>query len=85
MELSPSDWIAIALVGVGAVVSTFGRRITRTIGVAVVAIGLVGFILSRMYLDGSHPGVPTNSAGGINGNAGIVSQGQVGNNSIGQK
>jgi hypothetical protein len=83
MDLTPSDWIAITLVGAGAIVSTFAKRIIRIIGLAIVGIGLVGFIYARIYLDVGHR-EPSDSAGSINGNSGIVTQGQVGNNSIGK-
>jgi hypothetical protein len=83
MVFSPSDWLAIALIGVGAVVSTFAKRTIRVVGIVVLVIGLVGFVFARMYLDVS-PQASSNSAGNINGNSGIVTQGQSGNNSIGK-
>jgi hypothetical protein len=48
MTLSSFDWLAIALIGAGALVSFVGRRKVRIFGMVVFGIALVGFMFSQI-------------------------------------
>jgi hypothetical protein len=66
---SMTDWVALILLGVSALVGTFGKRLVRIIGLAVMPFALAGLILSLSH----HASVPvqrpiTNNAPSINTN-----------------
>jgi hypothetical protein len=66
---SMTDWVALILLGVSALVGTFGKRLVRIIGLAVMPFACAGLILSLSH----HASVPvqgpiTNNAPSINTN-----------------
>ena len=54
MEFSTTDWVAIFVFGASALVGTFGKRLVRIIGLAVMPFALAGSILSLSH----HASVP---------------------------
>jgi hypothetical protein len=46
MGLNTTDWVAFAIFGAGALAGTFGRRLLRVIGLAVMALAFAGLVLS---------------------------------------
>jgi hypothetical protein len=42
MGLGPSDWIAIAAIGAGALMGIMGKRIVAVLGIALLLLGLGG-------------------------------------------
>ena len=69
MEFSTTDWLALFIFGISALVGTFGKRLVRIIGLAVMPFALAGLILSLSH----HASVPvqrpiTNNAPSINTN-----------------
>lgn len=42
-----SDWIAIAVLGAGAVMGTLGKRLIRAIGITLIMVALVGAAFSH--------------------------------------
>ena len=50
MGFSTTDWVAFFIFGASAVVGTFGERLVRIIGLAVVPFALAGLILSLNHL-----------------------------------
>ena len=69
MEFSTTDWVAIFVFGASALVGTFGKRLVRIIGLAVMPFACAGLILSLSH----HASVPvqkpiTNNAPSINTN-----------------
>ena len=69
MGFSTTDWVALFILGVGALVGTFGKRLVRIIGLAVMPFACAGLILSLSH----HASVPvqgpiTNNAPSINTN-----------------
>jgi hypothetical protein len=69
MGFSTTDWVALFIFGVGALVGTFGKRLVRIIGLAVMPFAYAGLILSLSH-HGSAPGQRpiTNDASSINTN-----------------
>jgi hypothetical protein len=64
-----TDWVALFILGVSALVGTFGKRLVRIIGLAVMPFACAGLILSLSH----HASVPvqgpiTNNASSINTN-----------------
>jgi hypothetical protein len=51
MGFSTTDWVAFFILGASALVSTFGKRLVRIIGLAVMPFALAGLVLSL-----NHPG-----------------------------
>ena len=49
--MEPSDWLAITVLGVGAVMGTFGKHVVRGVGLALVAVAFLGWIISHFYLN----------------------------------
>jgi hypothetical protein len=69
MGFSTTDWVALFMFGASALVGTFGRRLVRIIGLAVMPFAFAGLVLSLNHY-GSAPGQGpiTNNAPGINTN-----------------
>jgi len=55
MGFSTTDWVAFFIFGASAVVGTFGKRLVRIIGLAVMLFAFAGLILSLNH-HGSAPG-----------------------------
>jgi hypothetical protein len=69
MEFRTTDWLALFFFGISALVGTFGKRLVRIIGLAVMPFACAGLILSLSH----HASVPvqgpiTNNASSINTN-----------------
>ena len=69
MGFSTTDWMAFFIFGASALVGTFGKRLVRIIGLAVMPFAFAGLVLSLNH----HGGVPgqgpiTNNASSINTN-----------------
>ena len=69
MGFSTTDWVALFIFGASALVGTFGKRLVRIIGLAVMPFAFAGLVLSLNHY-GSAPGQGpiTNNAQGINTN-----------------
>src|SRR5262249_46578520 len=69
MGFSAIDWVALFIFGVSALVGTFGKRLVRIIGLAVMPFTFAGLILSLSH-HGSAPGQRpiTNNAPSISTN-----------------
>jgi hypothetical protein len=69
MGFSTTDWMAFFISGASALVSTFGERLVRIIGLAVMPFALAGLVLSLNH-PGSGPGQEpiTNNVPSINTN-----------------
>jgi hypothetical protein len=69
MGFSTIDWVALFIFAVSALVGTFGKRLLRIIGLAVMPFAFAGLILSLSH-HGSAPGQRpiTNNAPSINTN-----------------
>jgi hypothetical protein len=67
MGFSTTDWVALFILGVSALVGTFGKRLMRIVGLAVMPFALAGLVLSLSH-HGSAPsqGPITNNAPNIN-------------------
>jgi hypothetical protein len=73
MGFSTTDWVALFIFGVSALMGTLGKRLVRIIGVAVMPFAYAGLILSlslSLSHHGSAPGQKpiTNNAPSINTN-----------------
>jgi hypothetical protein len=55
MGFSTTDWVAFFIFAVSALVGTFGKRLVRIIGLAVMPFAVAGLIL-RLSHHGSAPG-----------------------------
>jgi hypothetical protein len=69
MGLITTDWVALFIFGVGALVGTFGKRLLRVVGLAVMALAFAGLVLSlnhREPVQGREPVI--NNAPHINSN-----------------
>ena len=60
MGLNTTDWVAFAIFGAGALAGTFGRRLLRVIGLAVMALAFAGLVLSLNH----HETIRGDSRGG---------------------
>jgi len=69
MGFGTTDWVALFTFGVSALVGTFGKKLVRIIGLAVMPFAFAGLILSLSH-HGSTPGQEsiTNNAPSINTN-----------------
>jgi hypothetical protein len=69
MGFSTTDWVALLIFGVSALVGTFGKRLVRIIGLAVMPFAFTGLVLSLSH-HGSAPrqGPITTNAPSINTN-----------------
>jgi hypothetical protein len=67
MAFSTTDWVAFCFLGTSALMCTFGNRLVRIIGCAIMPFAFAGLILSLSH-HGSVPsqGQITNKAAGIN-------------------
>src|SRR5262245_21481382 len=66
MGFSTTDWVAIFVFGASAVVGTFGKRLMRIIGLAMMPFAFAGLVLSLNHRGGQGP--ITNNAPSINTN-----------------
>ena len=66
MGFSTTDWVAIFVFGASAVVGTFGKRLMRIIGLAMMPFAFAGLVLSLNHRGGQGP--ITNNAPSINAN-----------------
>jgi hypothetical protein len=68
MGFSTADWVAFFIFGASALVGTFGKRLVRIIGLAVMPFAFAGLVLSLNH-HGSTPGQgPITNAPSINTN-----------------
>ena len=67
MGFSTTDWVALFIFAVSALVGTFGKRLVRIIGLAVMPFAFAGLILSLSH-HGSAPGQRPINAPSINTN-----------------
>jgi hypothetical protein len=67
MGFSTTDWVALFTFGASALVGTFGKRLVRIIGLAVMPFAFAGLILSLSH-HGSAPGQRPINAPSINTN-----------------
>ena len=67
MGFSTTDWVAFFVLGASALVGTFGKRLARIIGLAVMPFAFAGLILSLNH-HGSAPGQRPINAPSINTN-----------------
>jgi hypothetical protein len=67
MGFSTTDWVALFIFAVSALVGTFGKRLVRIIGLAVMPFAFAGLILSLSH-HGSAPGQRPINASSINTN-----------------
>jgi hypothetical protein len=51
MGLNTTDWVAFFIFGAGALAGTFGRRLLRIVGLAVMALAFAGLVLSLNHHD----------------------------------
>jgi hypothetical protein len=84
MGFSTTDWVALLIFGVSALVGTFGKRLVRIVGLAVMPFACAGLVLSLSH----HASVPvqgsiTNNAPSINANTNNQSGGTNALNIIG--
>jgi hypothetical protein len=69
MGFSTPDWVALFIFGVSALVGTFGKRLVRIIGLAVMPLAVAGLILSLSHHQNAPGEGPiTNNAPSINTN-----------------
>ena len=69
MGFSTTDWVALVILGVSALVGTFAKRLVRIIGLAVMPFACAGLILSLSHhASVSVQGPITNNAPSINTN-----------------
>jgi energy-coupling factor transporter transmembrane protein EcfT len=67
MGFSTTDWVALFIFGVSALVGTFGKRLVRIIGLAVMPFAFAGLILSLSHHGTTQGQGPiTNDAPNIN-------------------
>jgi hypothetical protein len=67
MGFSTTDWVVLFVFAVSALVGTFGKRLVRIIGLAVMAFAFAGLVLSLSH-HGSAPGQRPFNAPSINTN-----------------
>jgi hypothetical protein len=69
MGFSTTEWVAFFILGASTLVSTFGKRLVRIIGLAVMPFALAGLVLSLNH-PGSGPGQEpiTNNVPSVNTN-----------------
>jgi hypothetical protein len=58
MALGPSDWIAIAAIGAGALMGVLGKRVVAIIGGILLGLGLGGLAISLYQGDSVPPKLP---------------------------
>ena len=69
MGFSTTDWVALFIFGVSALVGTFGKRLVRIIGIAVMPFAFAGLILSLSHHENPQGQGPlANNARSINTN-----------------
>ena len=69
MGFGTTDWVALFIFGVSALVGTFGKRLVRIIGLAVMPLAVAGLILSLSHHQNAPGQGPiTNNAPSINTN-----------------
>jgi hypothetical protein len=77
MGFSTTDWVALFIFGASALVGTFGKRLVRIIGLAVMPFAFAGLILSLNH----HGGAP--GQGPITNNAPSISTNNTNNQTDG--
>jgi hypothetical protein len=84
MGFSTTDWVALFIFGVSALVGTFGKRLMRILGLAVMPFAFAGLVLSLSH-HGSAPsqGPITNNAPSINTNNNTKGTNNTNNQSVG--
>jgi hypothetical protein len=73
MGFSTTDWVALFILGVSTLLGTFGKRLVRIIGLAVMPFAFAGLVLSLSH-HGSAP-----SQGPITNNAPIINTSKTNN------
>ena len=69
MGFSTTDWVAFFIFGASALVGTFGKRLARIIGLAVMPFAFAGLVLSLNHHGSTQGQGPiTNNAPSINAN-----------------
>ena|SRR5436309_7735689 len=69
MGFSTTDWVAFFIFGASAVVGTFGKRLVRIIGLAVMPFAFAGLVLSLSHhARAPEQGSITNNAPSVNTN-----------------
>ena len=69
MGFSTTDWVALFILGVSVLVGTFGKRLVRIIGLAVMPFAFAGLVLSLNHpASGPGEGPIANNAPSINTN-----------------
>jgi hypothetical protein len=75
MAFGTTDWVALVIFGVSALVGTFGKRLVRIIGIAVMPFAFAGLILSLSHhgnpqrqgpIENNAPSINTNNAKNTN-------------------
>jgi hypothetical protein len=67
MGFNTTDWVALFIFGVSALVGTFGKRLVRIIGLAVMSFAFAGLVLSLSHhASAPSEGPITNNAPSIN-------------------
>jgi hypothetical protein len=77
LGFSTTEWVALFIVGASALVGTFGKRLVRVIGLAVMPFAFAGLVLSLNH-HGSAPG-----QGPITGSAPVINTNNTTNNQSG--
>jgi hypothetical protein len=79
MGFGTTDWVALFIFGVSALVGTFGKRLVRIIGLAVMPLAFAGLILSLSHHEsapgqrpiiGNAPGIGSNNTNNTNNQGG---------------
>jgi hypothetical protein len=58
LGMGPSDWIALGMLGVGAIMGTFGPTAVRILGVVIFLAAIVGWGISHNRESGTPPASP---------------------------
>jgi hypothetical protein len=81
MGLSTTDWVAFFILGASALVGTFGKRLVRVIGLAVMPFAVAGLILSLNHhgnaprqgpITSNAPSINTENTNNQSGNTNIL-------------
>src|SRR5262249_35637025 len=84
MGFNTTDWVALFIFGVSALVGTFGKRLMRILGLAVMPFAYAGLVLSLSHHDSAPSQGPiTNNAPSINTNNNTKGTNNTNNQSVG--
>jgi hypothetical protein len=73
MGFSTTDWVALFILGVSALVGTFGKRLVRIIGLAVMPFALAGLVLSLSHhAPNNAPSINASNTNNTNNQSGDV-------------